>query len=220
MDVVAYGVAGVTGYLLGSLPTGYLAARARGVDIRAVGSGNIGATNVMRVLGRGIGLTVLAVDLLKGAVACWLLPRVALRVAGLDGVNPEWLRVVAGVAAILGHNYTCWLGFKGGKGIATTAGVLLALVPAACGLAVGLWVLVLLTTRYVSVASIAAALSLPVAVWVVRGDRVLTLLAAGLGALAIYKHKANLQRLRAGTEHRLGRKPPAAGPGDGDATRA
>lgn len=207
MPTWVYLAVALAGYLLGSLPTGYLVARARGVDIRAAGSGNIGATNVFRVLGKTAGSLVLGVDALKGALACWGLP---LAVAQLgDGgslwTGPEALAVTAGVAAILGHNYTCWLRFKGGKGIATSAGVLLVLMPAALGVCVGVWLLVFAVSRYVSLASVASAVALPVAVWATRGSGLLIGVACVLSAMAIYKHRTNIQRLLAGTEHRFGR---------------
>jgi glycerol-3-phosphate acyltransferase PlsY len=222
MPIWAYLAAVIAGYLLGSLPTGYLVGRARGVDIRTVGSGNIGATNVFRVLGRPAGVGVMLVDVLKGlgAVVVWVtflpgLQSMLPAVFGSDAAvrHHEHLGIVAGVAAILGHNYTCWLGFKGGKGIATSAGVLLALMPAALGVCLLVWLIVLAASRYVSLASIAAAAVLPLAVWLTRGGPLLTGIGGALGALAIYKHRVNLRRLRDGTEHRFGRpKPPTPNP--------
>jgi glycerol-3-phosphate acyltransferase PlsY len=198
----------VAGYLTGSIPTGYLVARARGVDIRKLGSGNIGATNVLRVLGKPAGIFVLLMDALKGALACWLLPGLAVRFAGSGlSLDPEVLRIVSGLAAILGHNYTCWLRFKGGKGIATSAGVLLVWMPAALGLTVLVWALVFAVSRYVSLASVLAAFALPFIVWATRGSGTMVGVSAVLSVMAIYKHRANLQRLRAGTEHRFGSKP-------------
>jgi glycerol-3-phosphate acyltransferase PlsY len=199
---------------LGSLPTGYLVARAKGVDIRTVGSKNMGATNVFRVLGKGPGIFVLLVDALKGfaAVALTLNCYPALNQV-LPGVFPAaadtsvqarfGLGIVAGLCSILGHNYTCWLGFKGGKGIATTGGAFLALAPIAVGIALAAWVGTFATTRYVSVASIVAAVALPATVWFTQENLALRLIAIALGALAIYKHKANLRRLRDGTENRF-----------------
>lgn len=207
MPTWVYFAVALVGYLLGSLPTGYLVARARGVDIRAAGSGNIGATNAFRVLGKAAGSLVLGVDALKGALACWVLPLTALALSG-DGTlktGSQSLAVIAGITAILGHNYTCWLRFKGGKGIATSAGVLLVLMPAALGLCLVVWLLVFAVSRYVSLASIASAVALPVAVWATRGSGLLIGVACALSAMAIYKHRSNIQRLLAGTEHRFGR---------------
>jgi glycerol-3-phosphate acyltransferase PlsY len=203
---LAYSIVFVGGYLLGSLPTGYLVARARGMDIRQQGSGNIGATNVFRALGKPAGIFVLLVDAAKGALAAGVLPALAGRFAGSGApLSAEWLAVVAGVAAILGHNYTCWLGFKGGKGIATSAGVLLVLIPAGLGLALATWLVVFLLWRYVSLASIVAAAALPLLVWLTGASSTLVGVACLLGALAVYKHRSNIQRLRAGTESRFSR---------------
>jgi len=119
----------------------------------------------------------------------------------------QTLRVVAGIGAVLGHNYTCWLKFKGGKGIATTAGVYLALAPWALLVALAVFILAILLTKYVSVGSIAGAIALPATVWVMTPHNLfLGIVTTALGALAIYKHKSNLQRLIAGTENRLGQK--------------
>jgi glycerol-3-phosphate acyltransferase PlsY len=190
-------------FLLGSMPTGYLVARAKGVDIRKHGSGNIGATNVFRTLGKPLGVFVFFVDALKGFAAVWL--------AGRFGGGSEWAGIIAAVAVIAGHNYTPWLGFKGGKGIATSAGVLLALMPWAV-LAIALvWVAVFTVSRYVSLASICAAAALPVAaaaLWCsgCEGNGPLLGFAVLISALAIWRHRTNIQRLRAGTESRFDRK--------------
>ena len=193
-------------YLLGSIPTGFLAAKARGIDIRSVGSGNIGATNAMRVLGKPIGIAVLLLDALKGYLAVWLCAVIAGR-AGIVPADTAVLMILAGIGAVLGHNYTCWLRFKGGKGIATTAGVFLALAPWALLVALVVFLLAVFLTRYVSVASISAAIALPTAVWIMTPQNLwLGGMATVLGVLAIYKHKGNIQRLMAGTENRLGKK--------------
>jgi glycerol-3-phosphate acyltransferase PlsY len=193
------------------LPTGYLAARAKGIDIRTVGSGNIGATNVFRILGKGPGIAVLLIDGLKGAVACLLVP--AILVKYFPDESKETLSLLSGIGAILGHNYTCWLKFKGGKGVATTGGVLFAWSPLAGVTALVVWIVFALATKYVSVASIAAAITLPIAAWAWRsspsasvGYPALVYALAALGALAIYKHKGNIQRLMNGTENRIGKK--------------
>ena len=192
-------------YLIGSVPTGYLLGRSRGVDIRRQGSGNIGATNVGRVLGRNWGLAAFAFDFLKG-----FLPLYLLRVLGFPGAH-SWsvalLLVVCGLAAILGHNYTPWLGFKGGKGVATSAGVMGALMPPVLAVALSLWIIALLLTRTVSIGSLLAAASLPVAAaWFYPGDWIYFGLAALAGGLAVWRHRSNIQRLLAGTEPRIGSK--------------
>jgi len=201
--VLVYIIIVAAAYFLGSIPTGYLAARSKGIDILAVGSGNIGATNAMRVLGKPAGITVLFADALKGyAAVAWLCPFLMKMFNG-PATGAETLRIVAGIAAVLGHNYTCWLKFKGGKGIATTAGVYLALAPQAVGMALAAWIIVFVLCRYVSVASIVAAVALPTVVWFTKDSLFLGIVTTALGLLAIYKHKGNIQRLIRGTENRI-----------------
>jgi glycerol-3-phosphate acyltransferase PlsY len=206
MDIGAWVFVVVIAYLLGATPSGYLAGAARGIDVRAAGSGNIGATNVVRVLGKKAGALVLAADAFKGFVSAWWIPALALALFPSAGVSKENLKLAGGVAAILGHIYTCWLKFKGGKGIATSGGVVLAWAPAACLTALAVWGLVLAASKFVSLASIAAAIVLPFAVWYWNGSPTMTGVMAGLSLLAIYKHKANIQRLLKGEENRIGRK--------------
>jgi glycerol-3-phosphate acyltransferase PlsY len=190
-------------FLLGSIPTGYLVARAKGVDIRQHGSGNIGATNVFRTLGKPLGVLVFFLDALKGFAAVWLAARF--------GGPSAWPSILAAVAAIAGHNYTPWLGFKGGKGIATSAGVLIALMPWAVLAIAVVWFGVFFATRYVSLASICASAALPVAVGALwfygcGGSAPLLGFSVLIAALAIWRHRSNIQRLMAGTEHRFDRK--------------
>jgi len=210
--VTAYLATAAASYFLGSIPTGFLVARARGIDIRSVGSGNIGATNVFRTLGKTAGILVMLADAAKGFLACCLVAPVMTRLLTVQEASSpavlENFKIAAGIAAILGHNYTCWLGFKGGKGVATTAGVLLALFPKAFLVGLGVWLLVLAVSRYVSLASITAAAALPFAVWLGGASGTLIAVATFLGALAIYKHRSNIGRLLNGTEHRFGRKKP------------
>jgi glycerol-3-phosphate acyltransferase PlsY len=210
VPTVGYILTVLIAYLLGSIPTGFLVARARGVDIRAVGSGNIGATNVFRILGKAAGIFVLVADVAKGWVAVFVLARLVSEwcYPNLGKQALEWFKLGAGIAAILGHNYTCWLHFKGGKGIATSAGVLVALVPGALLIVLGVWIIVFALSRYVSLASISASFALPFAAWAVGESRTIILVAAALAALAIYKHKANIKRLINGTESRTAMKKP------------
>jgi glycerol-3-phosphate acyltransferase PlsY len=200
VEFFRYAATALSAYLLGSIPSGYIMARARGIDIRKAGSGNIGATNVFRILGRPAGITVLLCDALKGFVAVRFISFAA------NPESAEFHAIVAGMSAILGHNYTCWLRFKGGKGIATSAGVILALVPAALGAALAVWIALFYLTKYVSVASIGAAAFLPVGVWLTKSSDRMIALTTVVGALAIYKHKANIQRLMNGTENKFGKK--------------
>jgi glycerol-3-phosphate acyltransferase PlsY len=207
VSIVAFIVTALAAYLLGSIPTGFLVAKARGLDIRSVGSGNIGATNVFRHLGVPAGVLVLVADAAKG----WLAVAVAARLI-LGWLFPaggaetrEWLRICAGFSAILGHNYTCWLHFKGGKGVATSAGVLEALAPWALLIIFGVWLVVVALSRFVSLASIAASVTLPFAAWLTTRDAALTAATALMTVLAVYKHRANIKRLLSGTESRFGR---------------
>ena len=212
MPVLSYILTALGAYLLGSIPTGFLAAKAKGIDIRSVGSGNIGATNAMRVLGKPAGIAVLLMDALKGFGAVWLCQvwlcySIPPQLLGAPLAGFETHSIIAGIFAVLGHNYTCWLKFKGGKGIATTAGVYLALAPWALLVGLVVFILAVLITRYVSVGSIAAAIALPATVWIMSPNNLLLgIVTTALGALAIYKHKSNLRRLMAGTENRLGQK--------------
>ncbi len=221
MPVLDYIIVAVAAYLLGSIPSGFLVAKAKGIDIRSVGSGNIGATNAMRVLGKPAGIFVLLVDALKGWLSVYLgaiIYRIIFQhyMSGPDTNGFYFLpqtqeirkfALIAGIFAVLGHNYTCWLKFKGGKGIATTAGVFLALAPWALLVALVVFILAILLTKYVSAGSIAAAIALPVTVWIMSPHNLfLCIVTTALGVLAIWKHKANIQRLMAGTENRLGKK--------------
>jgi len=193
-------------YLLGSIPFGYLVAKAKGIDIRSVGSGNIGATNAMRVLGKPAGIFVLLMDMLKGLAAVWLCTEILQRM-NIPAADLQTARVIAGISVVLGHNYTCWLRFKGGKGIATTGGAFLALAPWAVLVAIVVFILLVLLTKYVSVGSIGTAIALPATIWLMTpNDLFLCIVATLLGLMAIYKHKSNIQRLLAGTENRVGKK--------------
>jgi acyl phosphate:glycerol-3-phosphate acyltransferase len=216
VPIVGYILTVLLAYLLGSIPTGFLVAKARGVDIRTVGSGNIGATNVFRALGKPAGILVLLADAAKGWLAVFV---VAKLVSGCfyPAAGPQaraWFAIVAGIAAILGHNYTCWLHFKGGKGIATSAGVLVALVWLPLLIILGVWIVVFLVSRYVSLASICASFVLPFAAWFTGENLAIVIVTAALAVLAIYKHKANIKRLMEGTENRISlkRTPPANAP--------
>jgi glycerol-3-phosphate acyltransferase PlsY len=189
-------------YLIGSMPTGYLLGRSRGLDIRQHGSGNIGATNVWRVMGRNWGLVAFASDFLKGFLPLYLLRTLSFPQGGSWSI--ALLLVICGLAAIIGHNYTPWLGFKGGKGIATSAGVLAALMPPVLAVALSLWIVATLITRTVSIGSLLAAVVLPpLAAWFYPGEWVYFGLATLAGGLAVWRHRSNIQRLLAGTETRF-----------------
>lgn len=214
MELVLYGVVALAAYLLGSIPTGFLFAKARGLDIRTLGSGNIGATNVFRNLGKPAGSAVLAIDGLKGYLACTALVPLMVQAFGStpNVVAQEGLAIIAGIAAILGHNYTCWLGFKGGKGIATSAGVLVSLLPVPFLIILSVWIVVFGLSRYVSLASVSAAIVLPFATWFTGKSQLMIGVAAAMSALAIYKHRSNLQRLVKGSENRVSFKKARSSP--------
>lgn len=204
MTILSYIVVVLVAYLLGSIPTGFLVAKARGIDIRSVGSGNIGAANTFRALGMTAGIFVLIMDALKGAAAVWLCDFLIRRFFGIiDPAVAMHYKVLAGVFAVLGHNYTCWLYFKGGKGIATTAGVYLALAPLSVATGFGTFILTVLITRITSVSSMLAAIVLMTTVLLTKDDLTLRIVTIALCVLAILKHRTNIRRLIAGTENRI-----------------
>lgn len=193
-------IAAVVGYLLGALPFGYLVARAKGVNIFEVGSKNPGATNVRRVLGSGPGNLVLFLDALKGAVASgWPLFLVTPEhqlATGITGL----------VASILGHSFSCFTGFRGGKSVATGAGGFLMVFPVGMGIAFAVFVLTLAIFRYVSLGSMLGALALPVSALVLHRPAVLVVVSALIALFVIVRHRTNISRLLAGTESRIGQK--------------
>ena len=202
-------VAALAAYLLGSIPFGYLLVRlVRKEDIREKGSGNIGATNVIRSGSKGLGAVTFALDVLKGLGAVLLCGWLAAR-AGLTVEARQNVVALAALCAILGHIYTVWLRFKGGKGVATAFGVFLALAPWAALGGLGVFVLVFAVSRYVSLGSILAAVAFPVfAVFLPHGPRTLwaTVVLFLVPLIVILKHHQNLERLMRGTEYRFGRK--------------
>lgn len=208
----ASGLAVLLAYLAGSFPASYLAGRAlRGIDLRRHGSGNLGATNVYRILGTAPAAAVVAVDVGKGLLAVSLVPELAWSVTGGAGATPprEDLRLACGLAAILGHVFPIWLGFRGGKGVATGVGAFLGLSPIATGAAILVWTAGVALTRIVSVASLAMGLSLPVLVYAEQrareGSDLLVGFAVATAALVLWTHRQNLRRLARGEERRISR---------------
>lgn len=207
----------IVAYCLGAVPFGLLIAQTQGVDLRKVGSGNIGATNVMRTLGKKLGYTCFALDVAKGLIPMLLVPAF-----GLTDPNPTigqlslWL--VVGCAAVLGHIFPIYLGFKGGKGVATSLGVVLGLWPyyTVCGLiAFGLWIVLFLIWRYVSLASIFAALAFPIALtaltllissWQFAQLWPLYIVAILMPLLVVARHAENIKRLLEGSENKIAKK--------------
>jgi len=195
-------------FLFGSVPTGYLLVRFfRREDIRSMGSGNIGATNVLRFGGKGLGAVTFLADVLKGSAAVWLGALAAAHFApGLPGRDAQAL---AALCAVLGHMYTPWLGFRGGKGVATGFGVFLVAAPWAALASIAVFAVILALCRYVSLASIIGAASFPAFAWfLVRGEKPAFFLAAeaAVAFLIIAKHSKNIGRLVKGTESRIGAK--------------
>jgi acyl phosphate:glycerol-3-phosphate acyltransferase len=197
----------LSSYLLGSIPFGYLAGKIAGVDVREHGSRNIGATNVLRTLGWEYGYPVFLADALKGFSAV----RLALWLGDSSPGLTYKLGVMAAICAVLGHNFPPWLGFRGGKGVATSAGAYLGLVPAAALVAVAVWILTFICFRFVSVASVTAAMAVPLGVCFfipanAEGRGLLLFFSAALALLVIARHRANIRRLLEGTEPRFQRK--------------
>jgi glycerol-3-phosphate acyltransferase PlsY len=223
----------IIGYLLGSIPFGLLVSKAKGIDIRQHGSGNIGATNVTRVLGKGPGYTVFLLDALKGFISVLIGHHLAVthsitftevsQIGIHEGIYrntyferlPESIGAIsAAIACIIGHNFPVWLRFKGGKGMATSAGVLIGMMPLTAATCMLLWVITFLTTRYVSLASIVASIALPTSTMVflllgyVHGWPYFYFAVAAC-VLAVWRHRSNIVRLANGTENRFVKKPKA-----------
>jgi glycerol-3-phosphate acyltransferase PlsY len=182
-------------YVIGSVPSGYILGKISGIDVRSVGSGNIGATNVARALGKGRGGLTLLADAAKGYLPVFLALRLEFDAAAL---------ALIAVAAFLGHLYPLFLNFHGGKGVATALGALLALAPTATLVLIVVFVVAVLVSRIVSLGAIAAAMAAPVALWFFSQSLVFVAMGLFLGAMIILRHRGNIQRLLAGTEPRFG----------------
>jgi len=185
----------IVGYLAGSVPFAYLLARRAGIDVRVAGSGNVGTANVLRTTGTGRAIAVMLLDVAKGAAAVLI---VTLAWGGAS------IAALTGAAAIVGHIYPVWLRFHGGKGVAVAAGVFGILTPIATGIAAALFVVTVWLTRYVSLGSIAATVALPPVAWWAGAPDAVVASAFGAGVLILFRHRANLRRLHAGTERRMG----------------
>lgn len=201
MDLVRVALALFIGYFVGAIPFGVvIGLRTAGVDVRKLGSGNIGATNVLRVLGARTAIVVLAMDVAKGIVAVfvgkWLAPDTA----------SEMLPLLSGIAAVAGHNWSVFLRFGGGKGVATTAGVVIASMPLTALIAIAAFLIVVAITRYVSLGSLVLACVLPIAAWQLDRPLPHVLFALVLGIMTIWRHRSNIVRLLEGSENRLGKR--------------
>ena len=221
----------IIAFLLGSIPFGLLIAKSQGINIREHGSGNIGATNVLRVVGKKYGITCFILDFFKGMIPALLgisliqyagqgqsmvisaISQFGTTLPSSESTTAQTMQLVTGLCAILGHNYSPWVNFKGGKGIATSAGVFSAFMPAAIPILILLWCLLFFTTRYVSVASIAVSIALPITV--ISGswfhgkiddgswNKPLFFFSVLIGAMAVWKHRSNIVKLMNGTENRF-----------------
>ena len=194
-------------YLVGSIPSGYIAGRLGGMDIRKFGSGNIGATNVTRALGKKYGYPVFAADFCKGLIAVFGSGYVAGHVGGLTGYE-ELARVLGAAICVVGNAFPIWLHFRGGKGVAVSAGVLFALMPLAAIIVTTIWAVTFFWTRYISLASIVGALALPLTVLTLLHFRLMNgylflYVSLALTAVVVLRHRSNLSRLIQGTEHRF-----------------
>jgi glycerol-3-phosphate acyltransferase PlsY len=185
----------VSAYILGSVPTGFILGRLAGIDVRKTGSGNVGATNVARVVGKGHGAVTLVADAAKG----WLPVFAALQ---LDLHLPAV--VLAGTAAFLGHLYPIFLRFRGGKGVATALGAILALAPLTTLVLLGIFAVAVAASRLVSLGSIAAAIAAPIILWVFDYPPMIIAMGGFIAAMITWRHRGNIQRLLAGTERRFG----------------
>lgn len=197
-------------YLLGSIPAGYLVGRIAGIDIRKAGSGNIGATNVMRTLGRRYGYPVFVVDFAKGVLAVCISVLLGRYVQGKP-ISPEICGIVGAMSCVTGHVFPVWLGFKGGKGVATSAGALFGLMPLAAAIGLIVWLITFEATRYVSLASITTVTVLPLTILCLTyakhtNGMALFYFTVCLAAVVIFRHRSNLSRLLRGTEPRFKRK--------------
>jgi acyl phosphate:glycerol-3-phosphate acyltransferase len=200
----------IISYLFGSIPAGYVAGRIAGVDIRKSGSGNVGATNVTRVLGKSYGYPVFAIDFLKGLAAVRVSTLIATH-AQFPRTSMELIGIIAAVSCVIGHAFPIWLQFTGGKGVATSAGSLFGLMPIAVLIGAAIWIIIFQVTRYVSVASIMAAVALPIIIFIMISlnqahATALLYFSICLAVVVILRHRSNLSRLARGTEPRFKRK--------------
>ena len=195
------GAAGLA-YLIGAIPTGYLLARLKGVDIRQVGSGNIGATNVYRCVGKSWGILTFVLDFLKGYLPAAVFPLFIMRWSNeFSGLS---LSLLCGGLAVIGHNWPVYLRFRGGKGMATGAGALAGFAPLAILIGLSSWLIIFAATRYVSLASICTALIIAVSSWWVYGEnKAVPAALSVMGAMVIWRHQSNIRRLLNGAEHRF-----------------
>lgn len=198
--ILEYAIFIICSYLLGSIPFGYIAAkRLKGIDITRHGSGNIGATNIMRSIGAGPAAAVFILDILKGFIPVFMAKSILPS-------SPDWFVVLCGIMAIIGHCLSIFLRFRGGKGAATSLGVIIGLNPLIAAISFGIFIVVLAISKYVSLASIATAIAVPVLMVLFRQSTSFMIFAALMGSFVVLKHRSNIGRLAKGTEARWGDK--------------
>ncbi len=198
----------ITGYLLGSLPFSFWLGKFKGVDLRKVGSGNVGATNLARTVGAGWGVIGFAMDLGKGLIAVILAGHIC-NLFKTSALSLSILKILGGISSIIGHNWSMWINFKGGKGVATSAGVFLGLAPISLLLSIGVWVVVFILFGYVSLASIISSISLPLWMWSGIGGKValpIIIFSCIVSILIIIRHRSNIVRLIKGKKIEFGRR--------------
>ncbi|MFQ5629227.1 MAG: glycerol-3-phosphate 1-O-acyltransferase PlsY [bacterium] len=210
MVALNFAIIAFTGYLLGSFPTAIIMGKAlQGIDIREHGSGNAGGTNVFRVLGWKPGVAVIVIDMLKGLAATVFAAKIALTDLPFE---PIYLQLIAGCSAIIGHIWTVFAGFQGGKGVGTAAGMIFGLFPIAASICLAIFLIIAFSTRYVSLASITAAVALPIILFslsrlfAMAPPPPLFVLSILLAVLIVYTHRSNIKRLINGTENRFGKR--------------
>jgi len=191
----------IAAYLIGSIPTSYLVGRVRGIDVRKEGSGNVGATNALRVIGKLPALIVLIADIFKGVFAVTFLASFFYN-TGI-AINYNLFRTLLGLSTIAGHNWSIFLKFKGGKGVATSCGVLMVLLPAAMAVAASVFFITVWRTKYVSLGSILLSITVPIVAALSGKDFVLVMLSVTICIIICYRHKSNITRLLTGTENRI-----------------
>lgn len=206
--IISYIVGIIISYLIGGIPFGYLIAVIKGIDIRTEGSGNIGATNVGRVLGEKYGLIIFILDMLKGFIVVFFIPALVSSAVNIPTTTDNLLVVLCGFCAVVGHAFPVYLKFKGGKAVATSFGVFIWLVPISVGIAFGVWFLTVIVTRYVSLGSMIGSLSLVGVIVIVVdspfGDNIyLSVMSVAVAILIIARHTSNIQRIIAGTEKKV-----------------
>lgn len=214
VQIVFFAIAVIGSYFLGAIPFGFLLAKRKGINIYEHGSGNIGATNVFRVMGKTWGITTFILDMLKGFIPAMIIPLVFSIFGMRDYYVP--MQLACAFAAIIGHCWPVYLKFRGGKGVATSAGAMIGLAPLPASIALVVWLIVMGLFRFVSLASITAAIVLPVATWITffmdfmrkgtQYDIYIPIVLTLLSVLIVLRHKKNIQRLLNGTENRFSKK--------------